>query len=133
METKIATNIETDILYSIIKFLKKNDWKLTIEYSDEIFDKGIDFDLYQFERNNETILLVWDNWGEGEIKATTETLNEIAKHFKVILKFGKPEYLHKPDIIDEMKYLLKFKNSSQHQNIWQKFKSILNLSINKNR
>jgi len=120
METKIATNIETDILYSIIKFLKKNDWKLTIEYSDEIFDKGIDFDLYQFERNNETILLVWDNWGEGEIKATTETLNEIAKHFKVILKFGKPEYLHKPDIIDEMKYLLKFKNSSHNIKIFGK-------------
>ena len=89
METKIATNIETGIFYSIIKFLKKNDWKLTVEYSDEIFDKGIDFDLYQFKRTNETILLVWDNWGEGEIKATTETLNEIAKHFKVILKFGK--------------------------------------------
>ena len=120
METKIATNIETDILYSIIKFLKKNDWKLTIEYSDEIFDKGIDFDLYQFERNNETILLVWDNWGEGEIKATTETLNEIAKHFKIILKFGKPEYLHKPDIIDEMKYLLKFKNSSHNIKIFGK-------------
>lgn len=120
METKIATNIETDILYSTIKFLKKNDWKLTIEYSDEIFDKGIDFDLYQFERNNETILLVWDNWGEGEIKATTETLNEIAKHFKVILKFGKPEYLHKPDIIDEMKYLLKFKNSSHNIKIFGK-------------
>ena len=120
MKTKIATNIETDIFYSIIKFLKKNDWKLTIEYSDEIFDKGIDFDLYQFERNNETILLVWDNWGEGEIKATTEALNEIAKHFKIILKFGKPEYLHKPDIIDEMKYLLKFKNSSHNIKIFGK-------------
>ena len=93
------------------QIFKENDWKLTIEYSDEIFDKGIDFDLYQFERNNETILLVWDNWGEGEIKATTETLNEIAKHIKIILKFGKPEYLHKPDIIDEMKYLLKFKTT----------------------
>lgn len=120
METKIATNIETDILYSIIKFLKKNDWKLTIEYSDEIFDKGIDFDLNQFKRTNETILLVWDNWGEGEIKATTETLNKIAKHFKIILKFGKPEYLHKPDIIDEMKYLLKFKNSSHNIKIFGK-------------
>jgi len=123
MEIKIATNIETDVFYSIIKFLKKNDWKLIVEYSDEIFDKGIDFDLYQFSRNNETVLLAWNNWFEGEIKARTETLNEIAEHFKMILKFGEPEYLHKPDIIDEMKNLLKFNNNSKQQSIWQRLKS----------
>jgi len=61
--------------------------------------------------------LVWNNWFEGEIKARTETLNEIAKHFKIILKFGEPEYLHKPDIIDEMKNLLKFNNNSKQQSI----------------
>ncbi|HLW42626.1 MAG TPA: hypothetical protein VKY82_09705 [Flavobacterium sp.] len=117
MEVKIATDIETDVFYSIIKFLKKNDWELIAEYNDEIFDKGIDFDLYQFSRNNETILLVWNNWFEGEIKARTESLNEIAEHFKIILKFGEPEYLHKPDIIDEMKNLLEFKNSSTQRSI----------------
>src|SRR5690606_11491441 len=123
MEVKIVTNIETYIFYSIIKFLRKNDWKLIAEYSDEIFDKGIDFDLYQFSKNNETILLVWNNWFEGEIKTTTETLDKIAEHFKIILEFGEPEYLHKPGIIDEMKSLLKFNNNFKLQNICLKFKS----------
>lgn len=109
IELNIATNIETEIFYSIIKLLKENGWKLTAEYDENIFDKGIDFDLYQFRKKNETILLVWNNWFEGEIKATKKTLDEIADHFKIILKFGEPEYLHKPNIIDEMKVLLTFK------------------------
>ncbi len=109
IELNIATNIDTDLFYSIIKFLKENGWELTAEYDQNIFDKGIDFDLYQLSRNSETILLVWDNWFEGEIKATIKILNEIAEHFKFILKIGEPEYLNRPNIIDEMKDLLKFK------------------------
>ncbi|MEI9958157.1 MAG: hypothetical protein WDM90_18040 [Ferruginibacter sp.] len=70
IELNIATNIETDIFYSIIKFLKENDWELIAEYDENIFDKGIDFDLYQFSKIDETVLLVWNNWFEGEIKAT---------------------------------------------------------------
>src|SRR5690606_23135590 len=96
METKIATNIETEIFYSIIKFLKKNNWKLSVEYDDRIFDKGVDFDLYMFTKNDEQILLAWNNWFEGEIKATQKTLDEIADHFEFSLKFGEPEYLQKP-------------------------------------
>ncbi len=128
---KIATNIETDNFYSIVKFLKKNDWKLIAEYSDEIFDKGIDFDLYQFSKNNETILLVWNNWTEGEIKATKKILNEIAEHFNIIFKFGEPEYLHQPDIINGMINLLKFYNNSNQNSIWQKIRSKLNFPKNK--
>ena len=109
MEFTIATNIETNIFYSTIKCLKENGWKLTLEYDERMFDKGIDFDLYQFNKDDQTILLAWNNWFEGEIKATKKILNEIAEHFKITLKFGEPEYLHNPDIVDEMKALLKFK------------------------
>ena len=108
-EVKIATNIETGLFYLIIEFLKNNNWNLTAEYDENIFDKGIDFDLYQFNKNDETLLLVWNNWFEGEIKARTKTLDEIAEHFKVILKFGEPEYVDNTNIIDEMKALLRFK------------------------
>jgi hypothetical protein len=118
----ISTNIKTDIFYSIVKFLTKSDWKLMVEYSDEIFDKGIDFDLYQFSKNDETILLVWNNWSEGEIKAKTKILNEIAEHFNIILKFGEPEYLHQPDIINDMKSLLKFHNNTKQNSFWQKIR-----------
>jgi len=53
--------------------------------------------------------LAWNNWFEGEIKATDKTLNEISDHFKISFKFGEPEYLHKPNIVNEMKSLLNFK------------------------
>lgn len=108
-EIKIATNIETNLFYSIIEFLKITNWKLTVEYDENIFDKGIDFDFYQFCQNDETITLAWNNWFEGEIKATDKTLNEISELFKISFKFGEPEYLHKPNIVDEMKSLLNFK------------------------
>ncbi|WP_134204113.1 hypothetical protein [Pedobacter suwonensis] len=109
MEIKIATNIDTDIFYAVIKFLKENGWELTIEYDENLFDKGVDFDFYRFEKNTETVLLVWNNWFEGEIKATKEILNEIAKHFNCTLEYGIPEYLHEQNIINDLKPLLKFK------------------------
>lgn len=107
-EVKITTNVETEIFYSIIKFLQENSWNLKAEYDENMFDKGIDFDFYELCKNDETITLAWNNWFEGEIKATSMTLNEIAEHFKITLKFGEPEYLHMPDIIAKMKPVLKF-------------------------
>ena len=93
METRIATSIDTTTFYSIIKFLEKNKWKLKIEYDYRIFDKGIDFDFYQFNKNEQTIQLAWNNWIEGEIKAGTTLLNLISNHFDFQLIFGEPEYL----------------------------------------
>jgi hypothetical protein len=49
METRISTGIDTDLFYSIIKYLTKAGWRVSVEYSTEMFDKGIDFDLYQLE------------------------------------------------------------------------------------
>lgn len=108
METKIAINIETEIFYSIISFLKENNWSLDIEYDEKIFDKGIDFDFYQFHKNEEIISLAWCNWFEGEMKGTLQTLNGIADHFDFQIHFGEPEYLHQQNIIEEMKGLLKY-------------------------
>lgn len=108
METKIATNIETQTFYSILRYLNKNNWKLKIEYDDRIFDKGIDFDFYQFNKNGEIILCAWSNWFEGEIKATQEVLNLLSNHFNFQINFGESEYLENENIIEEMKNLLKF-------------------------
>lgn len=108
-EVKIATNIETDIFYSIIEFLKTDDWNLRAEYDENIFDKGIDFDFYELHKGNKKIRLAWNNWFEGEIEAGTETLNEIARHFRINLKYNEPEYLHRPDLINKMKDLIKRK------------------------
>lgn len=109
-DVKIATNIETGIFYSIIEFLKTKNWNLRAEYDESIFDKGIDFDYYEFSRDDEKIRLAWNNWFEGEIEATDETLKEIARQFMIDLKFNEPEYLHRHDIIENMKGLIKLKN-----------------------
>ena len=55
METRIATGIDTELFYSIIKYLTKTGWRVSLEYSTKLFDKGIDFDLYQLNKNGETI------------------------------------------------------------------------------
>ncbi len=116
METRIATNIETKLFYSIIKYLTKRNWyftkskwKITVEYSRKLFDKGIDFDLYQLENNGENILFAWTNWFEGELKTTTKNIEIIEKKFGVSFEFGKPELLDDSNIIEGMKELLDFK------------------------
>ncbi|MFV0564269.1 MAG: hypothetical protein ACK5NB_00390 [Flavobacteriaceae bacterium] len=106
---KIATDINAETFYSIIEFLTKNGWKITVEYDERIFDKGIDFDFYKLEKNEDIIYFAWCNWFEGEIKATTKILNKIAKRFDFELNFGAAEYLQNSTIIEDMKPLLKFK------------------------
>jgi hypothetical protein len=57
METRIATRIDTELFYSIIKYLTKAGWRVSLEYSTKLFDKGIDFDLCQLDKNGETKLI----------------------------------------------------------------------------
>ena len=82
-EVKITTNIETGIFYSVIEFLKQKNWNLMAEYDENIFDKGIDFDFYEFCKGEEEMRLAWSNWFEGNINARTKTLKEL----KTTLKF----------------------------------------------
>lgn len=109
METKIATSIYTKLFYSIIRYLVETRWRVSVEYSPNLFDKGIDFDLYQLEMNGETILFAWTNWFEGEIKAPSTVIDYLEKEFKIQFNFGEPEFLAKENILDEMKELLDFK------------------------
>ncbi|MEJ5105055.1 hypothetical protein [Chryseobacterium sp. MYb328] len=108
METKIATNIETDTFYSIISLLKTDHWHMDIEYDHRLIDKGIDFDFYQFSKDEEHLLLAWNNWTEGEIKGTEKTISEIARQLNFICYFGEPEYLHRQDFVEEIENTLTF-------------------------
>ena len=103
MEKRIATDIKTEVWYSIIESLKKDGWKVTTEYNQ--FDKGIDFDLYELTLNGEKIVFAWDNWFEGEIKCTEQIMKNLATTFGIEFKFGKPEHLSR-NLIDKMKSLL---------------------------
>lgn len=102
MDTRIATYIETQKFYEIVESLKKSSWKLKAEYNELFFDKGIDFDFYYFVKDAETITMAWNNWMEGEIKTSTERLNEFAIQFDFNLVFGTPEYLHDPNFIENI-------------------------------
>lgn len=104
----VATGINTDIFYSILKFLRQNKWRLDLEYDENMFDKGIDFDLYQFSRDGEIILLVWDNWFEGEVKANKKRLEELSDHFNFELFDRETAYLHQTNLIQNMSKLIKF-------------------------
>lgn len=109
METRIATDIETELFYSIVKYLIKNGWRVSLEYSTKLFDKGIDFDLYQLDKNGETILFLWNNWSEGELKSSSTHIDNIEQQFSIKFKFGEPEYLNKENIVEELKELLDIK------------------------
>ena len=109
MERKIATSIDTELFFSIIRYLVKIGWRVSVEYSPSLFDKGIDFDFYQLEMNGETILFAWTNWFEGEIKAPSTVIDYLEKEFNIQFNFGEPEFLAKENILEEMKEFLDFK------------------------
>ncbi|WP_313156975.1 hypothetical protein [Sphingobacterium multivorum] len=104
----VATGINTDIFYSILKFLQQNKWRLDLEYDKNMFDKGIDFDLYQYSKDGEIILLVWDNWFKGGVKASKKRLEELSDHFNFELFDRGTAYLHQTDLIQNMSKLIKF-------------------------
>lgn len=89
-DIRITTNIDTTIFYSIIEFLKNDKWTLVAEYDENMFDKGIDFDYYEFDKQEQKIKLAWNNWFEGEIEANSHILNQIAGQFKIELKYNEP-------------------------------------------
>lgn len=103
MTTKIATGIDTQKWYSIIKTLKKKGWKVITKYNQ--FDKGIDFDLYELRLNNEKILFAWDNWFEGEIKCNESRMSKLEKEFNLEFKFGNPKHLS-TNLLDKLKSVL---------------------------
>lgn len=92
---RIASEIETKLWYSIIEYLKSNDWKIISEYN--LFDKGIDFDFYEFEKDKVRIFMAWDNWFEGEIKCSEENFKIIEKRFNTVFEFRNKNNLYLND------------------------------------
>ncbi|WP_347159922.1 hypothetical protein [Pontibacter chitinilyticus] len=92
-----AVGLKTSSWIKVIKLLTKSGWKKVYKY-DEI-DAGIDFDLILLRKDNEDIILGWDNWFEGEIKCEEARLRYIEKHLGLSFKLGEPENL-KPEIIE---------------------------------
>ncbi|RZJ65084.1 MAG: hypothetical protein EOO45_17020 [Flavobacterium sp.] len=104
----IATSIETSVFYSIIDSFKES-WHCAVEYRPDIFDKGIDFDYYKFERGTEEVSFAWTNWFEGEIGAEENILRDLAVLYKFSLIYGDPDFLHRPELVTGSPILFVFK------------------------
>ena len=92
----IAIGIKTKNWNLCIETLLNSGWETTYKYDQ--FDAGIDFDFIRLEKDNEKILLGWDNWFEGEIKAEQKHLDFLTLKTGIEFINGKPENL-KPTVI----------------------------------
>lgn len=74
----ILEDIETQAGYSLLKALINEGWEVTSQYSDQMFDKGIDFDAYTLQRNSDKIEMEWDNWTEWTLSGPRDVITKIA-------------------------------------------------------
>lgn len=73
-------DIETELGNEFIENLKKDGWKLKSEYP-MMFDKGIDFDFYIFQKGKEKIKLEWDNWFEWKLLGEKHIIEELYSRY----------------------------------------------------
>lgn len=88
MPMTIATAIPTDDWNRIISGLMADGWRVISKYDE--FDAGIDFDFVILRKDNEKILLGWDNWVEGEIKCSETRMTALSTKFGIAFSFGEP-------------------------------------------
>ena len=69
------TGIVTDEWNRLLEHCVETGWKCVFSY--DMFDKGIDYDLYILERPGEEIRFGWDNWFEGEIQCSPQMRTEL--------------------------------------------------------
>jgi hypothetical protein len=74
-------NIETEFGYKFRAHLKKNGWIQFGQYSKSMYDKGVDFDSYQFWKWFKFISMEWDNWDEWEIQGNEFQIFNELKNF----------------------------------------------------
>lgn len=94
MKTKIATDIPLSIFYNILHFAKNNNWQIISEYPN-LFDKGIDIDYYHLKKDNQNLLMHWDIWFQGEIKADESTFIIISNEIDYQFTFGQSIHFNK--------------------------------------
>ena len=82
MATKI-TDISTELWHQIIEDLKASGFEETYRYDG--FDAGIDYNRYDLvnQADGEPITFEWDNWMEGEVKATRTRLEVLRETYNL--------------------------------------------------
>ncbi len=64
---------------ALLKALVSEGWRVVSEYSDQMIDKGVDFDSYTLKRDGKKIRMEWDNWQEWSITGEEEVIGEVSK------------------------------------------------------
>ncbi|MEZ5336942.1 MAG: hypothetical protein R3F46_01655 [bacterium] len=91
------TGIVTDEWNRLLAHCAETGWQCVFSY--DMFDKGIDYDLYILERSGEEIRFGWDNWFEGEIKCSPQLRSELEVLLGHALEEGEPSTL-KPEVVE---------------------------------
>lgn len=88
---RTAIFIPTEDFNQVLDLLKKQGWKVAAEYL-AISNKGIDFDFYILKKRGEEVLMAWDNWGEGAMKATDDVFAFLERELGNEFRFGTLHY-----------------------------------------
>lgn len=71
--------VKTSVGYETVKMLTKRGWEITSEYSEDMFDKGIDLDGFTLKKGKEKLNFEWDNWTEWTIEGGKEAIAEVSE------------------------------------------------------
>lgn len=76
-------NIQTEMWHQIIEDLKAAGFEEIYQYGG--MDAGIDYNRYDLKNqaDDELIVFEWDNWSEGEIKATPSRLEALREKYQL--------------------------------------------------
>ena len=88
---RTAIFLPTEQFNQVLDLLKKQGWKVCAEYLG-LLNKGIDFDFYILKKNGEEVLMAWDNWGEGAVKAGDDVFYFLEKSLENKFRFGTLHY-----------------------------------------
>lgn len=82
MQYKIE-NIKTETWHRIMEDLKAAGFEEIYCYAG--MDAGIDYSRYDLlnRADGEVIIFEWDNWAEGEVKATPSRLEEVSEKYRL--------------------------------------------------
>lgn len=73
--------IATDLGNRIMEDLEKKGWKIASEYSNLMFDKGVDFDSYIMRKKDEELDFEWTNWDEWKITGTERLIKALKDEY----------------------------------------------------
>ena len=80
------SDVRTETGAAVLKSLISDGWKVSSEYSVDMFDKGVDFDFYTLKRGTLRLHFEWDNWMEWSITGSRRALVQACDKIETITR-----------------------------------------------